>query len=250
MSNFTEFNKQASQYARYRPSYPKELYAYLKGLCLQTKVAFDVGTGSGQCALALTHDFEKVFASDLSVEQIAHAIPHEKIAYFVARAHESGLPNESVDLITVATAIHWFDINPFYQEVMRILRPGGILAVWAYGWHECENAQVTQVFEEIGKGTLSEYWSEQPKLIWDGYKSIPFPFEELQTPHFDIVTDWNLTQMLGYISTWSATQKFIQQQGHHPADQYFDTLLKAWGDAEKTLHFRSPLHLRVGRKSL
>lgn len=248
MKNFTEFNKQADQYARFRPNYPKELYQYLKQLCPHTKTALDVGTGNGQCAIDLADHFDKVFASDLSAEQIANAIPNKKIKYFVAPASESKLEAESVDLVTVATAIHWFKFDEFYSEVNRVLNKDGIIAVWAYGWHECENSEITYIFEEIGQKLLLPFWSDPPKLIWSGYKTIPFPFIELETPRFEIQTDWNLAQFIGYVSTWSASQKFIDQFGHHPAQSHFEGLVKAWGDTERTLKFKSPLYLRVGRK--
>lgn len=250
MKNFTEFNKQASQYAQFRPSYPKELYHYLKELCPHTTTAFDVGTGNGQCAIDLADHFEKVLASDFSEEQIANAIPNKKVKYFVAPAHDSGIENESVDLVTVATAIHWFDLDKFYPEVNRVLHKNGVIAVWAYGWHECENSKITQIFEEIGKNLLLPYWSDPPKLIWSGYRTIPFPFQELNTPHFEVQTDWNLAQFIGYLSTWSASQKFTDKHGHHPAQNYFESLVNAWGDTEHTLKFRSPLYIRVGRKML
>lgn len=248
MKNFTEFNKQASQYAIFRPSYPRELFDYIKNICNEKKIAFDVGTGTGQCAVDLAIDFEKVYASDLSAEQIANANLNDKITYFIAPAHESGLLNESVDLMTIATAIHWFDLNLFFAEAKRILKPNGVIAFWAYGWHECENSEVTQIFNKIGQDILLPYWSEPPKLIWTGYKTIPFPFEEIKVPEFEILTDWNLAQFIGYISTWSATQKFIDKLGYHPAQQFYEQLIKAWGDPEKTLRFRSSLYLRIGRK--
>lgn len=247
MKNFTEFNTQAEQYARFRPNYPEELFVYLKGLCDQTKVAYDVGTGSGQCAIGLAQYFEKVFASDFSEEQIAKALSQEKITYFVAPAHESGLLPNSVDIVTLATSIHWFDLALFYPEVKRVLKPSGIIAAWAYGFHECENPQITEIINEIGKGLLLPYWSEPPKLIWNAYQTLPFPFDELEPPPFEVLSRWNQAQLLGYLSTWSASQKFEAKHGHHPAQQFMDRLVKAWGDPAETLRFRSPLHLRVGR---
>jgi len=248
MANFTEFNKQAGQYALFRPSYPPELYHYLRGLCLVGEAAYDVGTGNGQCAVDLAKHFQKVYASDLSEEQIANALPHERVQYFVAPAHKSPLAAGSVDLVTVATAVHWFDFDLFYAEVKRLLKSEGLLAIWAYGWHECENPEITKIFNEIGQGLLAPFWSDPPKLIWQGYKTIPFPFQEIPSPSFKMTVEWTLAQLVGYLSTWSASQKFTDRYGYHPVRDSYEDLLKIWGDPEKKLKFTSPLHLRVGKK--
>lgn len=245
--NFTEFNAQAALYARFRPSYPSELFDYLAGLCPSHDIAFDVGTGNGQCAVDLAKTFARVHASDFSEEQIRNAMANPRVKYFVAPAHESGLPDRSVDLVTAATAIHWFNHDLFYPEVKRILRPGGVIAVWAYGWHECDSAEINAIFMEIGQSVLMPYWSEPPKMIWNGYETLPFPFAEITPPAFESTADWTLAQFIGYLSTWSASQKFTEKNGFHPARDFYDRLLTAWGDPERVVGFRSPLHLKVGK---
>lgn len=249
MSHFTEFNKQASQYAQFRPNYPKELFQYLATITPAHNLAFDAGTGSGQCAVDLAHIFDHVVASDMSAEQISQATPRDNISYFVAPAHESNQPSQSVDLITVATAIHWFNFEAFYLEAKRILKPEGIIAAWAYGWHQCEDPEISKIFFHIGQQILMPFWSPQPKLIWDGYRSIPFPFQELKPPSFSMTVDWTLAELIGYISTWSASQKFLDEKGHHPVQSCFEDLLRLWGDPERKLRFQSPLHMRIGKVS-
>lgn len=249
MANLSEFSKQAAQYAQFRPSYPDELFKYLATISPSCQLAFDVGTGNGQCAVNLSSLFEQVVASDLSSEQIAHAVPRNNIRYFVAPAEKSGLADQSVDLITVATALHWFNRDAFYQEVHRILKPDGLIAAWAYDWHTCEETRISEILIEIGKGTLKTYWSAPPQLIWSGYRTIEFPFTEISAPTFELKVDWNLYEFIGYIGTWSASQKFIDDKGYHPVKEYFDELLALWKTAEKKLHFKSKLHLRIGRRS-
>src|SRR5688572_12850338 len=102
------FSNQAGIYARSRPRYPDELFRFLASHCKKTGLAWDCATGNGQAAVSLASFFNEVIATDASPQQIAHAMPGEKITYYVASAYESGLENESADLITVATAAHWF----------------------------------------------------------------------------------------------------------------------------------------------
>lgn len=248
MANLNEFSKQAAQYAQFRPSYPDELFQYLATVSPSRELAFDVGTGNGQCAISLSSLFKQVVASDLSAEQILYATPRNNIRYFSAPAEKSGLADQSVDLITVATALHWFNLEAFYQEVRRILKPGGVISAWAYDWHICEKLRISEILIEVGQRTLRSYWSEPPKLIWSGYRTIDFPFAEMSPPPFELKVDWNLYEFIGYIGTWSAAQKFIDDQGHHPIKDYFEELLAIWQMPEKKLHFKSKLHLRVGRQ--
>lgn len=247
MKNFTEFNRQAVDYAKYRPLYPASIFEFLSGLSPNRSVAYDVGTGNGQCAISLAEYFSKVYASDLSKEQIANAIPKKNVTYFVSESHESNIEASTVDLITAATAIHWFNFELFYKECKRILKNDGIIAAWSYDWHICENPEINSIVQQIGKVVLKDYWSSQPKLIWDGYKTIPFPFEEIETPKFIHKVTWNFNDLIGYLTTWSASQKYIVEKNKHPADDFNNELLSNWKDPEIKLNFSCPIVMRVGK---
>ena len=134
------FSKQAEEYAQYRPRYPDALFEYLASVAPGHALAWDCATGNGQAALSLAPYFERVVGTDASESQIANAQPHEKITYRVARAEQTDFEDHSVDLITVAQAIHWFDLDAFYAEAKRVLRPGGVLAAWTYYESEIEPA--------------------------------------------------------------------------------------------------------------
>lgn len=249
MKNFTEFNIQAADYAKYRPTYPKELFEFIVSNCATRSLAYDVGTGNGQCAIDLAKYFEKVLASDLSYEQIANAIQRNNITYFVSEAHESNIKSSSVDLITIATAIHWFDFEKFYLECNRILKKDGILAAWSYGWHECEKKEITDIIQKIGKVILKDYWSSQPKLIWNEYQTIPFPFLEIKHPKFQQTLQWNMHELIGYLTTWSATQKYIKSKNSHPVEEVIHELQTTWGDPFSKKQFTCPLFMRLGKKN-
>jgi ubiquinone/menaquinone biosynthesis C-methylase UbiE len=121
------FSIQSASYAAYRPSYPVELYNFLLPLVATKKNAWDCGTGNGQVAKVLSGYFVNVYATDISGQQINHAVKKNNIFYSVGEAEKACFGNDMFDMITVAQAIHWFDLDAFYKEVKRTLKPGGLL---------------------------------------------------------------------------------------------------------------------------
>jgi ubiquinone/menaquinone biosynthesis C-methylase UbiE len=127
------FSSVAGNYAAFRPDYPRELFQWLASVSPARSAAWDCATGNGQAAVGLAEYFKTVIGTDASADQIANATPHPKIRYSVVPAEKSGLTAQSMDLITVAQSAHWFDLDRFYSEVRRVLRPGGCVALWCYG---------------------------------------------------------------------------------------------------------------------
>lgn len=244
----TEFDRQAVDYSKYRPTYPQALFDFLMTLVSKREAAFDAGCGNGQCTVDLASRFSMVYASDLSREQVDLAVQRANIKYFVAAAHDPILPPESVDLISAATAIHWFNFEKFFKECERILRPNGILAAWSYDWHQTADPKINEIFDYFGKIILADSWSPQPKHIWNGYRDIPFPFFPLATPNFFSDVEWNLQEFLGYLSSWSGTQNYIRAKGVDPRFQIMDHLERAWGEQRTSRTFRSRLVLKVCKK--
>src|SRR5687767_10914248 len=199
------FSVVANRYADFRPHYPAALFDYLGTLASQDSWVWDCAAGNGQASLDLAERFARVVATDASREQIASAKPHPKIEYRVAPADQSGLPDESVGLVTVAQALHWFDLERFYAEARRVLKPGGVLAVWAYGINEVEGDAANQLVQGFYANTVGPYWPPERKLVEDGYRTIPFPFAEIVPPAIRMEARWTLKQLVGYFGTWSAT---------------------------------------------
>jgi SAM-dependent methyltransferase len=245
--NFEDhFSKQSQTYAQYRPQYPDEIYAYLASLAPGRSLAWDCGTGNGQAAVGLAKYFQKVHASDASAEQISRAYAHPKVDYHVEPAEHASLPDSSVDLVTVAVAIHWFNFDEFYCEVKRVLKPDGILAAWTYNWVDVTpeiNAITRRYSDEILKG----YWPERIRLLEGGYTTIPFPFEEIIPPSFAMHADWTLDQFAGFLNSWSATQRYKEQNGRHPLELVWKELSAAWGNENDQRSIRWPLHFRIGK---
>ena len=198
------FSTQSDSYRRFRPGYPEELFQYLADLCQFKQLAWDCATGNGQAATALAPFFDRVAATDASPEQIARAETHEKIDYSVATAENSGLAETSVDLITVANAVHWFDIPAFYNEAKRVMRDNAVIAVWCYETIT-PKSELAEALAPL-HSALHDYWQPNLQHVWSHYKELAFPFEEIASPEFFMSLDWKLDEYLGFVSSWSSVQ--------------------------------------------
>ncbi|MBX2969728.1 MAG: class I SAM-dependent methyltransferase [Cyclobacteriaceae bacterium] len=203
----------------------------------------DCATGNGQVAHVLAKHFNHVCASDISSEQIKHAHQANNIAYKIESAEHTSYADNQFDLITVAQAIHWFNTESFFQEVIRVAKPGAILAVWGYA--NClVNPEIDQHFLHFYQDIVGPYWDKARVLIEEHYRTIAFPFEEIETPSFQMKVNWNLEQFAGYITTWSATQKYIRTTGINPVPEFI-TQIKPYWKNEMPVTF--PLFLRLMR---
>lgn len=242
------FSGTAASYARYRPRYPDALFTYLATLPPERTAAWDCATGSGQAAVALASHFVRVVATDASAEQIAHAEPHPRVEYRTAPAERSGLPDASVDLLTVAQALHWFDQDAFRAEAARVLRPGGVLAVWCYGRMELPDGALQRTLDRYYTETVGPYWPPERRWIEEGYRTLRLPFPELAPPAFAMEARLGLDALVGYLGTWSATQRFQHATGRDPLPDLRDTLARDWPAAEEPRLVRWPLALRIARR--
>ncbi len=238
------FSSQANVYAQYRPGYPRELFEYILGFVKEKDLAWDCGTGNGQSALELSNYFKKVFATDISQKQLDNAVAKENILYALEPAEKTSLADRSVDLITVAQAIHWFRFDAFYAEVKRVAKPGAVIAVWTYSLLKISD-EIDTIINEYHFSTLENYWDPERKYVDDGYASISFPFTEVRTPAFNIELNWSLNELEGYLNTWSALQKFITANSYSPVKDIIEKIRPYWGDGEKRKMI-FPVYLRLG----
>lgn len=247
MSGFKDhFSSHAASYAAFRPTYPPELAAWLATIAPTTKIALDTGCGSGQLSLLLAEHFEKVVATDPSAQQIESATPHPRVDYRVARAEASGLPDQSVDLLTAAQAAHWFDLPAFFAEARRVLRPGGAIALISYARMEPEG-DVEAIAARFRLETLEPYWPPERALVENDYRDIALPFAPVAPPPFFVEVHWSLAAMIGYLDTWSAVRAMEKAVGRAPFDAVVAELTKTWGDPETIRTIRWPLAILAGR---
>ena len=240
------FSKGSDDYAAYRPSYPLDLVNELADLCATQNRVLDCGCGTGQLSVLLAKRFAEVIATDASSAQIDKAQKEGNVIYQVALAEQSGLADESVDLITVAQAAHWLDLDKFYKEVQRIARPNGILALITYGVLHVEGA-IDTLIQQFYYQTIGPYWPAERQHVEDGYQSLPFPFTEIKVATVNMEEFWSLDELLGYFNTWSAVKEAEKVLGSSPVDQLRIVLLSEWGDPEDKKRISWPLSIRAGK---
>jgi ubiquinone/menaquinone biosynthesis C-methylase UbiE len=252
--NFKDhFSTGSSSYAAFRPVYPAALFEWLAAQCREHDLAWDCATGNGQAAAGLAAHFIKVIATDASAQQIQSAKPRTGIEFRVTAAEESGLQNASVDMISVAQAVHWFDLGRFYAEAKRVLKPGGMIALWGYGVL-VPPGTLNELLKHFYAQTVGSYWPAERVLIEDSYKGLAFPFEEMAVPDFSIDVRWNLPRLIAYLSTWSAVKRYIEENGKDPLITLEAGMRAEWQGTdgvrcspETPITLKWPLFFRVGR---
>lgn len=241
------FSGNSEAYSQFRPKYPAELFSYLASISNHQQKAWDCATGNGQSAVALSDYFSEVIATDASKTQIENAVHKNGIRYRVATAENSHIESNSIDLIAVAQAFHWFDTNAFSKEAERVLKQGGIIAIWTYNLLSIQS-NIDEIIYHFYQSTLGEFWAFERKMVEDGYRDVQLPFIEIDAPQFHMSAQWNLSQLIGYLCTWSAVKKFQQELGINPVEQIHSELHKAWGQPDQLLTIKWPLGIRVWQK--
>jgi len=239
------FSKKANQYAKYRPSYPPELFDFILSHVKERKTAWDCATGNGQSAKELARYFETVYATDISQQQLDNAYQAKNIFYSLQPAEQTDFPAKSFDLITVSQALHWIHFEKFYGEVNRVGRPGSFIACWMYGLLNISPAIDAIVSGKLYEQLLATYWEYERKYVDDNYATIPFPFKEIECPPFRLQFEWSLAELEGYLNTWSALQKFIAKNNYNPIGEIMKEVQSHWKGEKMEIIF--PVHMRMGR---
>ncbi|HNB81550.1 MAG TPA: class I SAM-dependent methyltransferase [Chitinophagaceae bacterium] len=242
------FSVQASSYARYRPRYPNELRDFILDHCCNSDLAWDVATGNGQSAAMLSPHFSEIYASDISREQLNHAITKPNIHYHLEEAEFCSLPNDSVDLVTVATALHWFNRPKFYEQAQRVMKANAFIIAWSYGGCRIDTA-IDEIMDEFNFRYLYAYWHEAARLNWDDrYASFDWPFREIDFPSFTATAEYHLDELMNYMFSWSGVQEYMKREGKNPLEVVRPLLEKVWGAPDQKRIIRWPLHGKCGYK--
>ncbi len=238
------FSSHAADYAIYRPGYPDRLFQYIEELVERRECCWDCGCGNGQTTSRLADIFHQVHATDISQNQIRQAPEFGNVLYSVQPAERVNFPDDQFDLIMVAQAIHWFDFDQFYKEVRRTGKPGSYLVVVGYGLHKVDPG-IDPLIDEFYHDVVGPFWDPERVYLESKYQTIPFPFDEIPSPDFQIQYQWNASQQIGYLNTWSAVKHYVKANGDQKILDFFERIKTAWGDGTRTVTF--PTLLRVGK---
>jgi ubiquinone/menaquinone biosynthesis C-methylase UbiE len=238
------FSSIADAYARGRFGYPAALFDFLRDLCPTHDLAWDCATGSGQAVHPLAERFRQVIATDISDELLRRAPGLPQVSYVVAPAERSPLATHSADLVTVAQALHWFDLAAFWPEVCRVLKPGGVVAFWGYNW-PVVNAGIDTLLLDL-RTTLAPYWPARSALLHAEYTGVTPPFRPLPSPAFVATARWTRADYLAHLASWSAVRYCRERSGQDPLADFAPRLQTLWPDDTQHLT-RWPLAFRAFR---
>ncbi len=237
------FNDHSDLYAAGRPAYPPEMFAFIKSHINGSGRAWDCATGSGQAALGLAGIFAHVDATDISENQLAFAAQNPAVRYRVCPAEKTPFDDQAFDLVNVAQALHWFDLDLFFGEVYRVLKPDGLFVVSSYAW-SAVTPEVDAIVETMIKPAIAPYWNSRVQLCWNGYRDIQFPFRHIPVPEITMKNEWTADDYLRYIHTWSATQQYIASGSKQFFAEAAKALCDAWGNQTRIVY--TPLTLTAG----
>ncbi|MEO9965819.1 MAG: class I SAM-dependent methyltransferase [Reichenbachiella sp.] len=241
------FSIQSEAYKKYRPVYPAALYNEILSLVNQREKCWDCATGNGQVAEVLSTEFQQVEASDISEKQLERAPKISNVNYSIQRAERTSFPDSQFDLITVAQAIHWFDFEAFNQEIKRLAKPGGIVAIWGYALLKVQPG-IDEIITDFDANIVGPYWDVERRHIDAEYDTIPFCFNPIEAgKQFAIEAVWNTNHLEGYFNSWSCVQNYKQNNnGENPVPDLMIRLKEYWSEGEsKKVTF--PVFLKMGR---
>ncbi len=244
MQPLDRFSGHADLYAQYRIDYPADLYDFILSYNPDRHLAWDCATGNGQVAGALAGLFEQVEATDISETQLILAVKKPNINYQISPAEQTPFSDKTFDLITVAQALHWFNVDLFHQEVRRVAKPGAVIAEWGYGLVDI-SPDLDPVMLDFYRNRVGPYWDPQRTHIDHAYATLPFPFADAQQATFTARRTWPLERFLNYLRTWSAVRQYVHENEEDPVLGLRDELAPHWGNGEREVTF--PVFLRVGR---
>ncbi|KAJ0153285.1 Uncharacterized protein HZ326_4290 [Fusarium oxysporum f. sp. albedinis] len=192
---------QASDYAEGRLGYTNALIDFIlnyhKSTNGETGCVLDVGCGPGTATQKLAPHFDVAYGVDPGESMIKTATElggntrtGAPIVYRLSMAENidkvDGIPHSSIDLITAATAAHWFDMPRFWTATAKVLKPGGTVAIWTVFRQSGSfnnNTELQSIFNDF-LDALAPYSTAGTHLTQSGYVDLPMPWDNPGTSEF------------------------------------------------------------------
>ncbi len=240
-----KFNDISRQYFLHRPHYPTKLFSWISSVSKKDARVLDVGTGNGQAAIGLSKLFPSIIAIDRSKNQLKDSILSDKIKYQQMDASQLIFPDNSFDLITSASAAHWFNLDEFYAEAKRVLTTNALIILWTYTYPTAENDSLNDALLQI-KAILDPYWSKGSLYHLNQYKTLPFPFDEIATPKITMSVQWSTRDIISFLSSWACIKCYLEEKNKNFLNDATN-ILNATGTLPDTKHhINFPLYIKAG----
>lgn len=279
MTAFSDKNFKASDYSTFRPQYQDKWFLdIIQYHCLieenkksfedKTSKVLDIGCGPGEATIPLIKYFNDITSIDLSkvmIDQLNENMekyqinnPNLKFQGYVSRSEDISkfINDNSIDLVTAAECVHWFDIEPWFEEMSRVLKDNGTLAYWCYlDPIFIGNSKANEIYHEMAYGDeyLGKYWQKEARgkirnllresheISQDEFKDKfkDFEIDYYNPPKFPKQIKFNLNKkcklidFINYAKTWSSGHNWIKDHSDisEDSDEYiFNIFLKKFKD--------------------
>ena len=245
MSIVEVFSAKSDRYAEFRPSYPDALYEALVSHCRSRRLAWDCATGSGQALDGLRPRFARIVATDASFNQLHQSSRGKNVDLVCSRSETPAIASGGIDFVSIAQALHWFDLPAFYSAVREVTSQGAIIAAWTYGLISV-SPELDNLINHLYWDVVGPYWAVNRKLVDEAYANVDWPFDEIAFPEVDMTDEWTVDHFVGYLNTWSAVHTMEKKTGRKAIAEFEEQLRAAWG-SEQQRRVSWPLRGRLGR---
>lgn len=249
-----QFDKVASIYAKVRPTYPEQVYQEMvkmnDGHLFASAV--DIGCGSGQSTEGLVTIARQVIGVEPGAHLLDEARSHyPNIKFYQGSGEQTNLESQIADLVTIATAFYWMDRVKALEEINRLLKPQGILAIYRYLFPVVEQAAAQKVINEH----LAKYWNQyrEDRLVRqdDSAQLIENSgyFSVVEVSKIDQIIPLAPAEYVGFLSSTSYVSRHLETLGTE-AENYLAALeesLQSHTDAGK-LPINFDIHLVCAKR--
>lgn len=232
-------------YRQSRLVYPHSIIQEILKHVPHRQFVWDCGAGSGQFTQLLVPYFEQIVATDLNSQQLQQASYFENVSYQVQQAEKTSFADQSFDLITVAQAIHCFDADQFYAEAKRTLKEDGVLAVLGFGLIEVQDVELNLLIQQLYFDTLQGFDDVERAQIDHAYQTLPFCFEEIETPALGVDLSWSVEQLLEYLHNWSGLKH--DRANNIEMKKSLATIVTYLDRNQDLIEIKFPIFMRLGK---